>query len=120
MSRRFAAALLLCACGASPGRHCSEDSACGDELICLKPAGGANGICTFRFAGQGDRCLSGGDCGPGLFCSNDLSTGTRQFSGACRPLQGEGAPCLKSSNCQPPLQCDGAGAESLGSCRPPG
>jgi hypothetical protein len=117
MSRLLAAGLLLCACGPSPGRSCSSDAVCGEELVCLKPAGAANGICSFPFAGPGARCLSNGDCAPSLFCSNDLSTGTRQFAGACQAVQGQGASCYRNANCGPPLVCRDAVDGGLGTCR---
>jgi Dickkopf-like protein len=108
--------LLLWSCGPSVGQTCSDDRACGDELVCQKPAGAANGICSFPFSGPGDRCLSNGDCGAGLFCSNDLSSGTRQFAGICQPLQGSDGSCFRNANCQPPLVCRNAADGHLGTC----
>jgi hypothetical protein len=114
---QVAVALLAFACGPSPGQHCSDDAVCGDELVCLKPAGAANGICTFPFLGPGARCLSNGECAAGLFCSNDLSTATRQFAGTCEPLQGPNAPCSRTADCSPPLVCEDAADGQLGSCQ---
>jgi hypothetical protein len=114
--KRVALALLLCACGPSPGQPCGNDAVCGDELVCQKPSGAANGICSFRLSEANARCLSNGDCAPGLFCSNDLSTGTRQFAGVCQPRQGAGSRCLRGANCQPPLSCRNAGNGQLGTC----
>lgn len=110
-------ALLLGACGPGPGSFCADDAACGNQMVCQKPPGSANGICSFPYSGAGERCSSNGDCAAGLFCSNDLSTGTRQFAGACQPLQGQDAPCLRTANCQPPLTCQGVRDGQLGACR---
>jgi Dickkopf-like protein len=115
--RLVAIAVALLACGPSPGQSCQDDGICGDELVCLKPAAAVNGICSFPFLGAGARCLSNAECAAGLFCSNDLSTGTRQFAGTCQPLQGPDAPCSRTADCQPPLECADAGDGRLGSCR---
>ena len=111
------AALFFCACGPSVGQPCQDDATCGDALVCQKPAGAANGVCSFRYSGPGERCLGNGDCAAGLFCSNDLSTDIRQFAGVCQAQQGEGAPCLRSIDCAPPLACGGQEDDRLGTCR---
>ncbi|HYR19580.1 MAG TPA: hypothetical protein VEQ15_08820 [Myxococcales bacterium] len=116
MKRLLCVAVLLCACGARPGDPCGDDSGCGGGLVCLKGTAAETGVCSFSFSGPGERCLSGGDCKSGLFCSNDLSIGTRQFAGECRAAQDRGGPCSRDSNCLAPLRCQGARDGQLGSC----
>jgi hypothetical protein len=116
VNRLLLLGVLLCACGQRPGDPCSDDSACGGDLVCLKPPSASNGVCSFPFSGAGARCLSSDDCASGLFCSNDLSTGTRQFDGTCQPAQGSGAPCLRNPDCQAPLECNDAVDGHLGTC----
>lgn len=115
------AALLLAACGSPLGLACGDDAACGgDDLVCIKPtvagAPAATGVCTFAFQAVGGRCLASGDCKSPSFCSNELSTAERQFSGACAAPQPAGAACWKNSHCQGPLKCLGATASARGSC----
>lgn len=117
MIRLAAIALLLCGCGPSPGHSCGGDPDCGDDLVCLKPSGAGNGVCSFAFSEAGARCLSNGDCASDLFCSNDLSSETRMFAGVCQPLQGLDGACSRSANCRPPLVCTGAAQGQLGTCQ---
>jgi hypothetical protein len=111
-------ALAALACGVAPGQQCTDDAACGPDLVCLhapQDGGTGIGVCSFAFTAEGGRCLSNADCAAGLFCSNDLSVGTRERSGACLKAQAKDAECLRNLDCASPLKCKGAGA-TLGRC----
>jgi len=115
--RRLAlVALALAACGVRPGDACNDDAACSPDLVCMKPAGASSGICSFAPLTPGFRCLSSADCAAGLFCTNDLSVGEKEFSGSCQPAQGAGSPCFRNGNCASPLKCIGVDSGALGIC----
>jgi hypothetical protein len=116
-----AALLGLAGCGTPLGEACGTDLDCGaTDLFCLKPtvAGtlAARGVCSFAAQAAGGRCLSSGDCEGPAFCSNELSTAERLFSGTCTAPQASGEPCWKGAHCASPAKCLGATAAAPGKC----